>query len=173
LSPDQEIKGQEPYTTTVLKNNPIPKPFTARPTTNIANFTLAHSKAAPIAKIRAPREIALGLPIEFARWPPKNEDVAAGIKIMDTIKPCTVDERKPKVVLNCGMVVMEPIVPVSRLPGKLVQQSGIIIRGKGFYPNRAPLTDITIDASTYLGMWRRRLNLLGDMIRISIFYCFR
>lgn len=41
--------------------------------------------------------------------------MAAGIKIIDTTSPCTVEDRAPKVCENCDMVVMGPIVPVSSL----------------------------------------------------------
>lgn len=43
------------------------------------------------------------------------EENAAGIRIVETTRPWSVDERAPRLVANCGMAVMGPIVPVSSL----------------------------------------------------------
>jgi hypothetical protein len=57
----------------------------------------------------------LNLPTLFARCPPKKEDKAAGMRIVETTSPCTVEESEPNVVANWGIVVRGPIVPVSSL----------------------------------------------------------
>jgi hypothetical protein len=51
----------------------------------------------------------------LARCPPKKDDIAAGMRIVETTRPCTVEERWPNVVANWGIVVRGPIVPVSSL----------------------------------------------------------
>lgn len=76
---------------------------------------LAHSNVAPIPKTLAPIAIDLGLPTEFAKCPPKKEAMAAGIKIVETTSPWIVDERFPKLLANCGIDVIGPMVPVSSL----------------------------------------------------------
>jgi hypothetical protein len=98
--------------------------------------------------------IALGRPTEFAKWPPKNEDIAAGIRIVETTSPWTVEVSLPNVLANWGMVVMGPMVPVSRL--LLVSFNFLYQERTGhFYPKRAPPMEIRHAASTYLGMWIR------------------
>jgi hypothetical protein len=57
----------------------------------------------------------LNLPTLFARWPPKKEEMAAGMRIVETMRPCTVEERVPNVDANCDIVVRGPMVPVSSL----------------------------------------------------------
>jgi hypothetical protein len=36
----------------------------------------------------------------LAKWPPKNNEIAAGIKVVETTSPWTVDESYPKVEAN-------------------------------------------------------------------------
>jgi hypothetical protein len=103
------------YTTQVDKNKPSPIPFTALPAINIPNTTLLASTAAPIPNTAAPSAIPLSLPTLFARCPPKKDESAAGMSIVETTRPCTVEESEPNVVANCAIVVRGPIVPVSSL----------------------------------------------------------
>ena len=110
-------RKRETYTTRVLKNNPCPNPLIALPTSNMPNATLLHSNAAPMAKMNAPKQVPRIRPKELERCPQKREDNAAGIKIVLTIRPCTVEERGPKVERKAGIVVMGPMVPVSSLLG--------------------------------------------------------
>jgi hypothetical protein len=107
-------KGGRTYTTQVLRNRPSPIPFTARPTTNIANVQLLASILAPTPNMNAPIAIPLILPTELARCPPKKDDLAAGMRIVETTSPWIVDESCPKDEANWGIVVRGPMVPVSR-----------------------------------------------------------
>jgi hypothetical protein len=110
---------------------------------SIASFTLAHSIAAPTPKITEPMAIALGLPTEFAKWPPKKDEIAAGIRIVETTRPWTVEESCPNVCANCGIVVIGPIVPVSS-------------------PKSAPPSDVKIAACTYFGTWYLLRAMIED-----------
>lgn len=105
----------ETHTTLVLKNNPSPTPFTARPASNMPKFTLPASIPAPSPNTAAPKATAFNLPIESAMWPPKSEDMAAGMRMVEMTRPWTVEERGPYVAINWGIVVRGPIVPVSSL----------------------------------------------------------
>jgi hypothetical protein len=127
------LPGRETYTTHVLKNNPSPTPFSARPAINIPSLTELASTAAPIPNTAAPTAIPLNLPNLSARCPPKREERAAGIRIVETTRPCTVEERAPKVARNWGMVVRGPIMPMSRL-GRLDVETR---KGKGRGTRRA------------------------------------
>jgi hypothetical protein len=69
----------------------------------------------------------LNLPTLFARCPPKKEDKAAGMRIVETTSPCTVEESEPNVVANWGIVVRGPIVPVSSL-GR-IRRGGVKVGG--------------------------------------------
>lgn len=89
----------------------------------------------------APRAIPLNLPTLFARCPPKKEDRAAGMRIVETTSPCTVEESEPNVVANWGIVVRGPIVPVSS-------------------PNKAPPKEISVACWTYFGGWSHDLCIL-------------
>jgi len=106
---------KETYTTQVERNNPSPIPFIARPAISIPKAMELASIAAPRPKIDAPRAMPLSRPTLFARCPPKRDEIAAGMRIVETTRPCTVEERAPNVVANCGIVVRGPIVPVSSL----------------------------------------------------------
>ena len=103
------------YTALILKNKPCPIPVTARPTINMDIVTEPASKAAPIPNTTAPIIIAYIRPSLSARAPARKEAKAAGIRIVDTIRPCKVDDTGPKDSIKDGIVVMGPIVPVSRL----------------------------------------------------------
>jgi hypothetical protein len=115
------LKGEKTYTTDVDKNKPSPTPFTARPAISIPRETLLASTAAPIPNTTAPSAIPLSLPTLFARCPPKKEEMAAGIRIVETTRPCTVEDRVPNVDENCGIVVRGPMVPVSSLGWSVVE----------------------------------------------------
>ena len=78
-------------------------------------ISVAPSAIPPNPKIAAPRAMPFSLPTELARCPPKKELIAAGMRIIETVRPWTVDERWPKDFSNCAIVVSGPIVPVSRL----------------------------------------------------------
>jgi hypothetical protein len=90
-------------------------PFTALPASSIPILTLLASTAAPEPKIDAPIAIHRNRPTVLATWPPKKDDIAAGIRIIDTTNPWTVDERCPKVSANWGISVSGPMVPISSL----------------------------------------------------------
>lgn len=50
--------------------------------------------------MKAPIATPLVLPTELARCPPKKEDIAAGIRIVETTSPWIVDESCPKESAN-------------------------------------------------------------------------
>ena len=99
----------------MLKNKPSPTPVTARPAISIAIDTEPASSEAPVPKIMAPMIIAYTRPSLSAREPARKEAIAAGIKIVDTTSPCIVEDMDPSDLAKEGMVVIGPIVPVSRL----------------------------------------------------------
>jgi hypothetical protein len=63
---------------------------------NMAKSAAPASRAAPRPKIRAPRLIAFGRPRISATFPAKKEEMAAGMRMVETIRPWTVDETEPK-----------------------------------------------------------------------------
>jgi hypothetical protein len=117
---------------------------------------------APMPKIKPPNATPLGLPMASARWPAKKDANAAGMRIDETNTPLTVEEKFPKVSLNCGMVVMEPIVPVSSLSFIRFRISKCRYEN---YPNSMPPMDIKTVACKYPGHLNRLLN---EIIIISI-----
>ena len=56
-----------------------------------------------------------GRPIQSASFPPKNEEKAAGIRIEETTRPWTMDEKEPNFCLNWSITTTEPMMPVSIL----------------------------------------------------------
>jgi len=80
------------------------------------------------------------------------------MRIVETTRPCTVEERGPNVVANCGIVVKGPIVPVSSL-GRVRAYADIDGEGET-YPNSAPPKEISVACWMYFGGWSHDLCIL-------------
>ena len=130
----------------MLKNKPSPTPVTARPVINMGIVIEPASNAAPVPNTTAPIIMAYIRPSLSARAPARKEAKAAGIRIVDTIRPCKVDDTGPKDSVKDGIVVMGPIVPVSRLR---VRQLPELSLQQCTHPNRQPPIDTTAEATTY------------------------
>ena len=128
-----------------------------RPTNSKASLTEAASSAAPMPKITLPIAMPRTRPSRSARWPAKNDAVAAGRRIDDTTSPCKVEERWPMLAMNWGIVVIGPMHPVSSLKGCSFEQ-GYSFVSVLTHPKRQPPKAMSTDARAYLGGWRRSIR---------------
>ncbi len=73
----------------------------------------------------------------------------AGIRIMETIRPCMTDEIGPIVEMKVGIRIIDPIEPVSNLPMLLTAGKETAIGA--YYPNMNPPNAAKVAQKTYAG----------------------
>ena len=119
------------------------------PTMNMARRIAPASSAAPKPKIAAPIAMPIGRPRTSAKRPANKEEMAAGIRMADTVKPCTVAESGPNCESKLFMTVTGPMMPVSMLDAQVSRASwskAIRENESLRYPNRKPPKEQSIDA---------------------------
>ena len=103
------------YTVTTLKNSPSPAPAIHRPTKIWASFEADATIAEPTANIAAPTVMVYFREIRSERGPAKREKVAAVMRMLETISPCSVGVMGEKRARNWSIVVTGPIEPVKTI----------------------------------------------------------
>ena len=132
--------------------NPSPRPSITLPTTNMARRTAPASSAAPKPNIAAPMAIPIGRPRMSAKRPANMEEMAAGMRIADTIKPWTVAESGPNCESKLFITVTGPIMPVSKLEGQINCLFSLKVSWENerlTYPKRKPPKEQSIAARMY------------------------
>jgi len=110
----------------------------------------------------APIAMPIGRPRTSAKRPAKKEEIAAGIKIEDTVKPWRVADSGPNCELKLFITVTGPMMPVSMLKYQLSCVTSLKVSWEQeslTYPKRKPPKEQSIVARMY--GWGN----LNDLIR--------
>ena len=150
--------------------NPSPRPSMILPTMNIARRIAPAWIVAPKPNIAVPIAMPIGRPRTSAKRPAKKEEMAAGIRIDDTVKPWIMADSGPNCELKLFITVTGPMMPVSILEA---QVSCFISRKVSWgkeslkYPKRKPPKEQRIAARIY--GWGN----LNDLVRCIFVECSR
>ncbi len=150
--------------------NPSPRPSIILPTMNMPRRVAPASSAAPKPNIPAPIAMPIGRPRTSAKRPAKREEMAAGIRIDDTVKPWTMADSGPNCESKLFITVTGPMMPVSILEAQVSYVFSLKVSWEKEsvpYPKRKPPKEQSIVARMY--GWGN----LNDLVRCIFVDCSR
>jgi hypothetical protein len=100
---------------------PSPTPAKTRPPTRAPMDGEATQMASPTAKMTAPMHMVYLREMRSAMGPAVKPEMAEESSMLETMMPRLISERCENEASNCGMVVIEPMLPVSKPKSSIVR----------------------------------------------------